>query len=488
MPRYTRFPPKTALLEDPAPVAQNLTGARVLPENSAPEESRRSARSSTRESQNTVAAGDRLSPVVWIFLISLIIPIFFSVGNLRLAPVRIVLLIAVVPVIIAWISGKCGRIRLADILFVFCALWMFTSFNLDGGHSTFRYSALAIIEMITPYLMARTFIRSQAQYETMLRILFWFALILLPAAVLESTTKIRLYNMIFDPVFPTFPWANYEPRLGLYRAQTVFEHPILYGVLIAFCTLPVFTLFRQNKGWLASLMRTSPIIGATFFSLSAGAWLGAILQALLSLYKILFRNLSWRWWLALTGVIVLYFAVLFGSNQPVFQFFSGKLAFDSHTAYHRYLIWFYGWENVWETPIFGRGLADWNRPSWLHSPSIDNLWLVFAIRHGLPGLVFVLGGYIAVLCTLIWARPKSAAICAHREALAFSLIGLAVALVTVHLWSATFNFIMFMLGAGLWMRDAPQMEDETSASPGREDNQTAETQRAAASFERQRRD
>lgn len=459
MSRYTRFPQQS--LKRPLPTSHSR--ARAQTENgsrSTPPQDRAAA--TTLSGRRTVVANDRLSPVVWIFLLSLLIPIVFSLGSLRLAPVRIVLVIAVVPVFISWVSGKFGKIRLADIWILLFAFWMLISFNLDGGHSTFRYSILSVIEVIAPYLLARTYIRSQAQYEAMLRILFWFAVILLPAAAIESITKIRIYNMIFDPFFSTPPWLNYEPRMGLYRAQTVFEHPILYGVMIAFFTLPVFTLFRQSNGWLASIIRTSPILLATFFSLSAGAWMGAILQALLSLYKIIFRNVPWRWWLALGGVTTLYFVVLFGSNQPVFQFFSGKLAFDSHTAYHRYLIWIYGWENVWQAPLFGRGLADWNRPIWLHSPSIDNLWLVFAIRHGLPGLAFILGAYVTVVCTLIWAQPKSETVRAYREALVFALIGLAVALVTVHLWSATFNFIIFMLGAGMWMRDTPKDNRENS--------------------------
>ncbi len=464
MSRYTRFPPKAQSSKEPLPASRSRAGDLTEngPSRAAPQGRDAASAPSAR---HPVVANDRLSPMVWIFLASLLIPILFSVGSLKLAPVRIVLLIAVVPVLIAWISGKCGRIRLADIWLLLLAFWMFVTFNLDGGHSTFRYSMLTVIEVIAPYLLARTYIRSQAQYEALLRILFWIAVILLPAAAIESFTKIRIYNMIVDPIFSTFPWANYEPRLGLYRAQTVFEHPILYGVMVAFFTLPVFTLFRQSNGWAASLLRTSPILLATFLSLSAGAWMGAILQALLSLYKIILRNVPWRWWLALGGVITLYFVVLFGSNQPVFQFFSGKLAFDSHTAYHRYLIWIYGWENVWQAPLFGRGLADWDRPIWLYSPSIDNLWLVFAIRHGLPGLIFILGAYVTVVCTLIWARPQSETVRAYREALVFALIGLAVALVTVHLWSATFNFIIFMLGAGMWMRDVPQEDGSSSADP-----------------------
>ena len=35
-----------------------------------------------------------------------------------------------------------------------------------------------------------------------------------------------------------------------------------------------------------------------------------------------------------------------------------------------------------------------------------------------------------------------------------SLLGLCVSAVTVHLWDATFCFLMFLLGAGAWFLDA----------------------------------
>lgn len=396
--------------------------------------------------------------VITLFIISLFLPFYFYLGSVWMSPARLVLLAMIIPVMGLWAAGKCGKIIAADILVIFLGLWMFVTFNLDGGASTFEYSVISFVETLTPYFLARCFVRTQEHYEKMWRLLRWIIVLLLPAAVMESLTGFRLYNTIFGFVFPTHVWVNYEPRLGMFRAQTVFEHPILYGVLIAFCVMPIYTLMRQTRGVKGSSFQLLPIAAATFFALSAGAWMGAILQIMLGIWDRVLVSFKARWKLLGVLFFVLYLVVEFGSNRPPFQFFSGYLAFDAHTAYWRYLILTFGLENVYDMPIVGRGLNDWVRPAWMQSSSVDNIWLVFAMRHGIPGFVLFFGFYVMAVVHMIRAMPVSKQVQDHRKALVFSLSALGVAIITVHLWSATYYFMMFMLGAGAWFSQVPQEE------------------------------
>ena len=50
----------------------------------------------------------RVSPVVWLYLISLVLPIQFSVGPLTLMPTRLLLLFVFVPLMASLFSGKYG--------------------------------------------------------------------------------------------------------------------------------------------------------------------------------------------------------------------------------------------------------------------------------------------------------------------------------------------------------------------------------------------
>ena len=53
---------------------------------------------------------------------------------------------------------------------------------------------------------------------------------MLPFVLVEQMTRRLLINEIVGMAFSTFPYVDYEQRMGLNRIQTVFEHPILFGL------------------------------------------------------------------------------------------------------------------------------------------------------------------------------------------------------------------------------------------------------------------
>ena len=71
--------------------------------------------------------------------------------------------------------------------------------------------------------------------------------------------------------------------------------------------------------------------------------------------------------------------------------------FSAHTAYWRSIIFDWGMVNVWANPIFGLGLNDWVRPRYMVSGSMDNFWLVVAVRYGIPGFALLAAGYLIAL-------------------------------------------------------------------------------------------
>src|SRR5262245_45580739 len=60
---------------------------------------------------------------VFLFLLALVVPWVISVGPLRLSLYRFVLLAMVLPCLTSWMSGKAGRIRIADIALLLFSLW-----------------------------------------------------------------------------------------------------------------------------------------------------------------------------------------------------------------------------------------------------------------------------------------------------------------------------------------------------------------------------
>ena len=438
--RFTRFPPQ-------GPATPAPTSELVVVADTSPSEPEARIISSPQVG--------RLHPIVGLLLISLALPVYFNLGPLRLSPNRALLLLLFFPAMVGWLSGAAGRIRAADFWVVGLCLWGTIAMFISAGVSTIQFSGIMTVETLGAYLIGRVYIRTEAQYRAVIRILGMVVLLLVPGAIIESFTGIRIYNRLFDSVLPTFPWADYEKRLHMFRAQTGFEHPILFGVFTAFCFAPIYTNARATAERLKAWMRSSPILVATFFSLSMGAYLGIMIQLMLMAWGLVLRNVRRRWKILGILTTISYVVVDLLSNRTPFQVFSSYVAFDAHTAYWRVLIFKYGMENVWDNPFFGLGYYDnsWKRPDFMATSSIDNLWLVFAVRYGIPGFILIFGVYLAVLIGLMRAKLINPILRSHRDALVFSFIGLGIAICTVHLWSSSFVFMMFMLGSGAWLSD-----------------------------------
>jgi O-antigen ligase len=168
-----------------------------------------------------------------------------------------------------------------------------------------------------------------------------------------------------------------------------------------------------------------------------------------------------RWKLLIVLLVVSYAIVDVLSNRTPFEVFISYMTFNAHTAYWRVHIWNFGVDNVLAHPIFGLGLHDWARPSWMHSPSVDNFWLLNAMRYGIPGLVLIAALYLYSVRTVGKGIPGAQGEDQQLRALAFSLISIGVGICTVHLWGGTYTFFMFLLGAGLFGAASPGQATRT---------------------------
>jgi O-antigen ligase len=447
MPPYTRFPPKGTTVPEAAPTPEQAA---------APVASTRKAAQVHEKSLNWL---------VPLLMWSLVLPVILNLGPLRLSPNRLILVLTVVPLVVMWLSGFAGRIRTADILVILSSLWIALTLIVYGGTPLIETAGITGIEMLGPYLMARCFIRTEAQYASLIRTLYWIALVLAPIAAVEAMTGIRLLGRLFDPFFVTFPYGS-NIRWGMIRAQTGFEHPILFGCFTAFLFSPIYFQLRARMSPVKAFALALPVPIATFFALSMGAYLGLLIQFMLIGWAFMTRKVQARWQIIAGLTLFAYVFVDVMSNRTPFEVFISYLTFDAHTAYWRVLIFTFGMENVWGHPIFGLGLGDWERPYFMYTSSVDNFWLLMAMRHGIPGFLLIAGSYVAVMTALMRAKPLQTSVQVHRKALVFSLIGLGVAIITVHLWTASFVFFMFMLGAGAWMSEGPQeVRDKKTARP-----------------------
>jgi hypothetical protein len=380
--------------------------------------------------------------LVYAFIISLVLPVeaSFFIGPLRLTPYRIVLIFAVVPCILRMLNGQAGGFKWVDALMFLHVMWASIALFFAHGLKSWEISGIYFIEVLTPYLLARCYVRTVEQFDAVVRFLFWIILGLLFITAFESLTG----NFLRGPVVIA------DPRWGLHRAYGPFEHPILYGVFTASMFGITYFAMKGRTSVFRQRVAAGVIILATMFSLSAGPLVAILAQVLLMAWNRAMERFKYRWSLLIGAFAASWVIVdLISSRTPLHVFIS-YFTFNASTAYQRLLIWEYGTMAVGLNPFFGIGHHDWQRPSWLPA-SIDNFWLVEAVRFGVPAAVLLIAAVVLMCVHVARAPAPNPASANCRAGWLISIVGLAIAACTVHLWNATFTFFMFLLGCGGWI-------------------------------------
>jgi hypothetical protein len=385
-----------------------------------------------------------------VFLTTLLLPIFFHVGDLRLSPYRVFLLVAFIPLLLRLLIGGAGRIAFGDVFMGLHCLWIGVALFANHGAERLPFIGITVVELFGGYLAGRVLIRSAADYRAFFRYFAVALLVLLPFAVFEMLTGRMLISEILRPFVSTFPKVLMgDMRMGFHRAQGVFEHSILWGV---FCSIGIANLFYIYRESLAKRLFLSGLAtGLTFSSLSAAPLQSVTLQFAMIGWGWVTRN---AWWTLVILTAIGYVVVDALSNRTPVMIMIDYLTFSAHNAWIRIHIWNFGTAEVWRNPIFGIGLGDWQRPSWLPS-SVDNFWLVVAMRYGLPGFLLLALAIATNLFSII-RRSLPDELAHYRVAYVIAAIGLFMTLVTVHVWGATSVFVMFYIGAGSWLFSAPE--------------------------------
>ena len=399
------------------------------------------------------AIRDKLPWVAGLFLFSLIIPWIIELGALRLSVSRFILIATILPCLIMWMSGKAGRIRTPDILVIFFCLWCFISLAVVHDLATsFQSGGMMAIETMGAYFLARVMIRNEGQFYGMVKTIFLIILLLLPLSLYESVTGSNIALNMFRSVLPTQIDYFMAPRWGLRRVQSVFDHPILYGV---FCT-SVFALVHKVLGRNVSPMRrwgrSILVFLATILSMSSGPLSALVVQALLMSWGWFLRGFRYRWHVLATFFASLYTAVSLVSNQSFFEFYVHYFAFSQDTGWDRIRIWHYGWLSVFNHPIFGIGHNEYQRPEWME-PSIDMFWLINFVRFGYIAGILMFLIFAWVFLSTALKQGLSDQQNDYRTAYLISMVGVFTVGWTVHFWNAPYLLIMFYLGSVSWMQD-----------------------------------
>ncbi len=398
--------------------------------------------------------------IIALLILSFVMPFFFFFVGLRLSAYRLYFLAATIPVLVQWAKGAAGPVRSPDILVLLAAMWAALALFANHGIGRWQFAGILVVETVVPYLFARVLIRDYVTFRTMVWWLFAIVLVLVPFALYENVTGQPILLDIFGGVFQVYADVNQEPRLGLERAQASMPHPILLGV---FCS-PVFALswyvLSPEGAFFKQIQRPIVVGVAVFSSLSSGAFMGVMLQAFLIAWDEILKSVKKRWVIFAIIFGIIYFILELASNRNAFQIIATELTFSAGSAWNRIHIFNHAIDDIFRNPIFGIGLGEWTRPKWM-KPSVDNFWLLIALRYGIPALIF-LGLAVIIASYQIIRAPLTGLYARVRTGFLISFLSLSVSAFTVHLWDATYCLFMFLLGGGMWLIDARETSEGES--------------------------
>jgi O-antigen ligase len=369
---------------------------------------------------------------------------------------RLFLIIMIVPLAVRLLMGQFGRLLVTDVLFILHVLWIGVSLAVNSPSQMITQLGSVGIEFLGGYLVARAYIRSAGAFMAMCRQLLIIGLCLLPLALFETVTGRAPVVQAIDALpFGSSVWVGaFEQRLGLHRVRVVLVHPIHFGLFCSVIFSMVFVALKDviptGRRWIYSAL----IALTCFLSLSSGAILALALQLGMILWAAIFNRIRFRWWLLVGLFALAYVVVDLLSNRTPIQVFMSRATFSAHNAYIRAIIFDAGIQNVWDNPLFGLGLNDWARPEWL-PPSVDNFWLLMAMRYGIPGFLFLVVGYVVAIFGVMRRDFSSDPVLENiRRAWVFTFLGLSFTLSTVHVWTSIYSFTFFIFGAGVWLISA----------------------------------
>ncbi len=147
--------------------------------------------------------------------------------------------------------------------------------------------------------------------------------------------------------------------------------------------------------------------------------------------------------------------MLFVSNRPPIQLLITGATFDPWTGLYRMMIWEHGLTNIWESPWLGLGLADWERPKWMVSSTIDAYWLVLPMRSGIPAFLLLATGIIMIARGVVARGTRAKDFLRRRASMGWmiSLIAFCLLGATVHFWNVPHALLYFFLGLGSALAD-----------------------------------
>lgn len=380
-----------------------------------------------------------------------------DLAGFQLYPYRLALIVSI-PFIALRLAREPIRFGFADALVFGSASLMFVSTALHYPLDQALKSGGALtLDLVLAFILGRSFFRTSLDVRRfLLRVtpmLVAVALIMLA----ESVSHRYLFRPIVGAITGHSPADAlerfYEIRLGFLRATGPFLHPIAAGLFFG-SLAPLFIAADLPKWrWVGLLACFGGVFGwssAGIVAIAAGIGLCG--------YESLQKRLRLGWPPLLGTILVVAVLIQVLSEGGFIKFVIRYAALNPQTGYFRLLIWDYGWANVLKSPWIGIGIFNsYERPAWMLSDSVDNYWLLQSLRYGIPSMLMILFGMLAIILRLAMSKQggEYGSLTGRRMAtgMVISLSVMMISLLTSAPWGADMAWIIILVGMAAGLAD-----------------------------------
>lgn len=400
---------------------------------------------------------------ITLAILSFISPTELSLvaGDLRLSPHRVVFLVFIPLAIWRLATRPDCRLHAYDIPFFGLAVWQTFVFAYHAGHSGFVYGGSWALESLGAYTIARAYIRDLETLQAALRIVFYSIILAALIATLDTLSGSYFIHDLLRAAIGGESMPPMEFRKGLARAASTFDHPIHYGT---YCATMFALLWMSEPDRTKQYVRAVVLIVAALLAMSSAPLLSLGLQVAFMIWHKYTLRVFMRTQITLAILIGLYLGVILVSDRSPAQLLIALATFDPWTGLYRLAIWEHGLDNLWASFWFGIGMADWVRPAWMVSPTIDAYWLVLPLRTGAPAFLLLMTGIVLIAYGVV-ARGRSSRDRLRRNMAAgwmMSLLAICMIGATVHFWNVPHALFYFFLGLGGAIADPKRVAQAVS--------------------------
>jgi hypothetical protein len=329
-----------------------------------------------------------------IVAVSILLPdeIGLSVSGLRLSMARVVLLVLTPVLVMRFVRMlAAGRYRfvLSDLLVLLTGVWVMVALaTMEGLQAGLNHAGPVALEFCVGYMAARFLLSEHVEAVSFIKFLCWAIAVVALLGLLDTLTHRFLLHSLIGAWFGDATGQlgdkigeGGEERLGLQRATSTLDHPILFGITCAAGLLLAAPV--RIRG------RTFVILACglgTFLSLSSAPFQAVLMGLGLLTYNRMAAGIRYRWAGLITLATVGIIAVFNIFNDPL-GFVLGHLVFDTGSAWFRVWEWTMASAAVAQSPWFGVG---WVIPEGYGIPwTVDSIWLLWALTFGVPGSVLL---------------------------------------------------------------------------------------------------